>query len=255
LQVRSVDLFSLDSPDNYDLSAQITFSEVKRIDLSFEASKSIVNYAKTKGLDVIITPFDASSLKEVKRWNIDALKIASCDLTNLPLIKEIAFSGFPVIASTGMSNESEIVEARNVLEESGCNYSFLHCNSTYPSPEDDINLKYIERLYNLTSRVVGYSSHDGEPLPIYLAACMGARIIEFHITHKKTSKGLDHSSSIEVKNLKEIINNIRKIPNMIGSDLPRKISQGELVNRVSLSKSIVYSKDLKSGHKIETSDL
>ncbi len=255
LQIRSNNLFSLDSTDSFDLSAQISYSEVKRTNLSYKSSRNILNYAKTKGLNVIVTPFDNSALEEVKTWNIDALKIASCDLTNLPLVKNISETGFPVIVSTGMSNESEILKARDILEKSGCNFSFLHCNSTYPSPESDLNLKYIQRLHNLTSRVVGYSSHDGDPLPLYAASTLGARILEFHITQNKLDKGLDHSSSIEVKDLKKVVTDIKKIPEMLGSDMPRKISQGEMVNRVSLSKSLVFSRNLKQGDVIQYSDL
>ena len=255
LQVRSTKNYSNDSIDSYDLSAQITYSEIKRTNLNYKISKQLVSYAKNLGLDVIITPFDDYALEEVKGWNIDALKIASCELTNLPLVKKVAKTNLPIILSTGMSSEDEIIEAKNIIEPINSNYSFLHCNSTYPSPESDLNINYLKRLRVITENVVGYSSHDGNALPILIAIGNGAKIIEFHITHDKKDKGLDHSSSIETKDLKCLIEDSRRVPTILGNDLPRSISQGELVNRVSLSKSLVFAKAFKKGHILENDDL
>ena len=255
LQIRSDSLYCNDYIDSFDLSSQITYSEIKRTNLDYDISKELVSYSRNLGLDVVITPFDKEALEEVKGWNINALKIASCELSNLPLIKQVAETNYPIILSTGMSSEDEIIEAKNLIENINSNYSFLHCNSTYPSPESDLNLNYLERLKIITENIIGYSSHDGSNLPILIAVGKGAKIIEFHITHDKDSKGLDHSSSIETKNLKNLIKEIRKIPIILGTDLPRTISQGELVNRISLSKSLVFRESFKKGHILTADDL
>ena len=127
-----------------------------------------MNYAKTKGLNVIVTPFDNSALEEVKTWNIDALKIASCDLTNLPLVKNISETGFPVIVSTGMSNESEILKARDILEKSDkINIKFLDNKNNFS--EDDwlemhkLSIKtYVEESEESKSRTAGAGLTDND---------------------------------------------------------------------------------------------
>ena len=105
-----------------------------------------------------------------------------------------------------MSNETEIIQTKQVLDNYDAEYALLHCNSTYPSPIEDARLKYIKRLANITNKIVGYSSHDGNTLIPLAAISAGAKILEVHITRDKDNIGTDHSASIEISELKEFVN-------------------------------------------------
>ena len=137
--------------------------------LSFDEEANLAAYIKSKGHLLVITPFDISSAHRAIESNPDCLKIASCDLSNEPLLEFCAKSGLPLIISTGMSLENEIIKACQLVSSHSANCAFLHTNSTYPAPRADLNLRYIQRLKKLTSSITGYSSHDGSVEPIYLS--------------------------------------------------------------------------------------
>ena len=151
--------------------------------------------AKDLNLEIILTPFDEIALNEIcdSKINLSAIKIASCDLTNASLIKAAANLEIPLIVSTGMSYEREILKTSIQLRNLFVDHAFLHCNSTYPSPIEDSNLKYISRLKDITKTIVGYSSHEGDMTIPLCSISHGAQIVEFHITRSRESKGTDHS--------------------------------------------------------------
>ena len=204
----------------------------------------------------IATPFDEESLQFIINSNLcDAIKIASCDLTNHQLIKKAASARVPLILSTGMSYEREIVEASRLMHQLKVPHCFLHCNSTYPSPIQDINLSYLSRLKKITNTVVGYSSHDGNKVIPCAAVACGASIIEFHITSDKDQNGTDHLASINITDLDETIGSLLATYQALGSNKTRLPSQGELNNRLSLGKSYSLNKPLKKGDIITEDDL
>ena len=254
LQIRSEETYSKDEFLSKDLSVQYIESEIKRTFLSWEKYKLLIKYIKDHKADVICTPFDEKALNFVVESNVDAIKIASCDLTNDPLLIKASKSSKPIILSTGMSTESEILHSHELLNRHG-DHAFLHCNSTYPAPPEDINLSYIARLRDITNSVCGYSSHDGNVFIPYASIGFGARIIECHVTRKKDQKGTDHLASLEVSGLIGFVKSIRMISESIGDDLPREPSQGELMNKISLGKSLCFKKKLTEGHIISQKDL
>ena len=135
MQFRSTETYSNDRFKNdVDLGTEYILSELERVDLSHEEESIIINYINEKNLDFIGTPFDQKSLKRLINYNPNAIKIASCDLTNNFLIESCAKCNLPMILSTGMSNETEIIKANQLLEELNVQKCFLHCNSTYPTP-------------------------------------------------------------------------------------------------------------------------
>ena len=243
--------------NTFDLGAQYIYSEIERTRLSIEDLRDCCNFAREQKLEVIVTPFDEIALQELLGSNIclSALKIASCDLTNIPLIKKCAETGLPLILSTGMSFEREIRATSQFLQSILAEHAFLHCNSTYPSPPTDINLAYISRLKEITKSVVGYSSHDGNTLIPCGAIAHGARIVEFHITRSHESKGTDHRASIQSSDLEMFVANCELMFRACGNTTPRKPSQGELSNRQALGKSYAYRRDLQAGHVINNEDL
>ena len=255
MQFRSSDTYSNSKSNNdIDLSTEYILSELKRIDLTYKEEENIVNYIKKKDLGFIGTPFDKKSLQRLLTYKPDALKIASCDLTNDLLIESCAKENLPMILSTGMSNETEIIKTNQFLEELNVNRCFLHCNSTYPTPLDDVNLSYINRLQNITDCIIGYSSHDGDQLIPLASIASGAMIIEVHVTKDKNAQGTDHLASLSIYETKKFVASARKIAISNGASNPRIPSQGELMNKIPLGKSLTYSKDFKKGHQINSSE-
>ena len=256
-QHRSNDLYDRKNIDTFDLGTQYIISEIDRTKLSIEDLKECCLYAKGKGISVIVTPFDKEALKEIELImdNISALKIASCDLMNHELINLCINKNKPLIISTGMSYEHEIIQTSQLLLGKMCEHAFLHCCSTYPAPLEDINLNYIDRLHDITEAVIGYSSHDGQVLIPYLAIAKGADIIEVHITRSHSQKGTDHKASIPVNKLNEFINSCTDASVAKGHVKPRKPSQGELANKISLGKSLALKKEKKAGEIVNNQDL
>ena len=184
-------------------------------------------------------------------YNVDAIKIASSDLTNHELLINAAKSNIPIICSTGMSSENEIISSVKLLKNEGASYAMLHCNSTYPAPFKDINLQYLKRLSEISSTIVGYSGHErGISIPI-AAVALGARIIEKHITINKNMEGNDHKVSILPDEFAEMVKNIRNVEESLGDKKIKKISQGELINREVLSKSLFINRNLNKGELIK----
>ncbi len=255
MQFRSSDTYSNSKFDNdIDLSTEYILSELKRIDLTYKEEENIVNYIKKKDLGFIGTPFDKKSLQRLLTYKPDALKIASCDLTNNLLIESCSKENLPILLSTGMSNETEIIRTNQFLEELNVNRCFLHCNSTYPTPLEDVNLSYINRLQKITDCIIGYSSHDGDQLIPLASIASGAKIIEVHVTKDKNAQGTDHLASLSVDETKLFVDSARKIGISNGSSNPRIPSQGELMNKIPLGKSLSYSDDFKKGHQINCAE-
>ena len=251
MQFRSGITYSCaDNFDDLDLSTEYIISEINRTNITYEEEELIVNFIKKKGLDFIGTPFDNEALNRLLMYQPDAIKIASCDLTNILLIKECAKHNLPLILSTGMSSETELINVNNWLNNKNVNKCFLHCNSTYPTPIEDNNLNYINRMKLITESIIGYSSHNGDPIIPIAAAALGAKIIELHVTSNKEAIGTDHSSSLDIKELKIFVENIKKVSLALGNQNPRIPSQGELINKISLGKSLCYKNNFKKGYLI-----
>ena len=181
---------------------------------------------------------------------MEAYKVASADLTNHDLLMALIQTGKPLICSTGMSTEFEIKKSIEFLHGNGANFVLLHCNSTYPTPFKDVNLAYLARLREMSGGVVGYSGHErGISVPI-AAVALGAKIIEKHFTVDKTMEGNDHKVSLLPEEFKAMVEEIRKVEESLGENSERKVSQGELLNRETLAKSIVAKIDIACGDLI-----
>lgn len=253
-QVRSEDLFSTSSIEGFDLSTQYLHTQINETNLDFSTLRSLFDFSRGLGLDVIATPFDKRSLEFIVEYRVDAIKIASCDLTNEPLLKSAAEVGLPLIISTGMAWEREIIQAFEVVSALTDNYAFLHTNSTYPAPMTDLNLSYIQRLNDMLPSVIGYSSHDATDYISIAAIGLGARIVEVHITLSKDMPGTDHKASLEKNQLKQFVSQVRAVSHALGIDSPRTVSQGEKLNRIALGKSLCYARNLSVGHSLVAAD-
>lgn len=230
-----------------DLSAEYTLDLLRKYALSNDDLFRVFDYCHAKEIEPLCTPWDAESVALLESYGMSAYKVASPDLTNHDLLRRIAAVRRPMIVSTGMSREDEIREAVALLNQAGAGFALLHCNSTYPTPVHDINLAYMDRLREIGNCPVGYSGHERGIHIALAAAARGARIIEKHVTLDRSLEGSDHKISLLPDELRELTSGIRDIEQAIGNTAPRTISQGELLNRSSLGKSLVARYDIAPG--------
>ena len=236
-----------------DLGAQYTLNLLEKFELPADDMLRLFDYAKGQGLDVLCTPWEEESLEVLERYGMEAYKVASADLTNHPFIERMAKTYKPLILSTGMSTEDEISETVKVLRRWGSSYALLHCNSTYPAPFKDINLAYLSRLKAIGGCPVGYSGHERGIHVAVSAVCQGARIVEKHITLDRSLEGSDHKASLLPEEFKAMVEGIRQVEESLGSGHARTLSQGELMNRSNLAKSLVAARDIEPGELISES--
>ena len=196
------------------------------------------------------TPWDSNSVKVLESFDVPAYKVASADLTNLPLITELASTGKPLVLSTGMSSEEEIQITADFLVEREAEFVLLHCNSTYPAPFEDINLNWMKRLEEIHP-LIGYSGHERGIAVSLAAVARGAKVIERHFTFDRNMEGPDHAASLEPREFKELVAGIREIEKALGNGTVRNVSQGEMINRENLAKSLVAAIDLEEGIVLE----
>ncbi|MEM7390916.1 MAG: N-acetylneuraminate synthase family protein [Verrucomicrobiota bacterium] len=234
-----------------NLGSQYTLDLLSRFQLSTEQMIQLFDRCKERGVQPLCTPWDSESLRVLEEYGMPAYKLASADLTNHALLEEIAKTGKPIIASTGMSTESEITAAVDLLNRAGAQYVLLHCNSTYPAPFKDINLNYLSRLKEIGQCPVGYSGHERGSYVAVASVALGARVIEKHFTLDRSMEGNDHKVSLLPDEFTDMIEHIRNVEMALGHRGERSLSQGEMMNRVTLAKSLVINCDLELGDVIK----
>lgn len=242
------ELYSNDALDktSSDLSTQYTTALLEKFELSFEEYTTLASYAQSKNLIFLCTPWDKKSADAIDLLNVPVFKTASADMTNFDLLGHLIAKNKPIILSTGMSTKDEIDHTVEFLVKHKANFALLHCNSTYPAPFKDINLRYLENLkkYNVP---VGYSGHERGIAVSIAAVALGACIIERHITLDRNMEGPDHTASLEMEDFKKLVEGIREVELALGVNTDRAITQGELINRENLGKSIFSTKDIHTG--------
>jgi sialic acid synthase SpsE len=226
-----------------------------RLELPDEDWRRLFNFAKKLGVDFYATPFDFKSVDFLEELGIPCFKIASFDVTNLPLIDYVCKKGKPIILSTGMCTWEELDEAVDVIRKNGNDLVLLHCVSAYPHDNELSNLKMIQKLKERYRVPVGYSGHEKSGFAISLGArMMGAYMIERHFTLDRTMKGPDHAASLEPKGLAELVKNIRKLEEALGNG-EKKILEIETPLRLKMTKSIVTTRHIRAGEVIRREDL
>jgi N-acetylneuraminate synthase len=233
-----------------DLGSQYVLDLLSRFQLKEGDWKGLFDYCHEEDICVLCTPWDESSVHTLDDYGIQAYKIASADFTNHSLLGAVAEKGKPMICSTGMSTEGEIQAGIEYLNSRGAQYILLHCNSTYPAPFKDINLNYLKRLEELTGGIVGYSGHERGIHVAIAAVAMGARVVEKHFTLDRKMEGNDHKVSLLPDEFRAMVTGIREIEQSLGGQQQRTVSQGELINRESLGKSLICKEDIAKGDVI-----
>lgn len=236
--------------DGEDLGTEYVIDLLKRFELSIDEHKKISEYCNQKGILYMCTAWDFKSVDVLETFGVTAYKVASADLTNMPLLEKLVETKKPLILSTGMSKEDEIKNAVNFLNSNNVSFALLHCNSTYPAPLHDINLKWMHKLRKIHP-IIGYSGHERGINVSLGAVAIGAKIIERHYTLDRKMEGPDHAASLLKDEFSALVKGIREIEQSLGSGQERILSQGEMINRENLSKSMVATNNLKKGTKIK----
>lgn len=225
------------------------------LELSDEQHYEIYKYAKDKKLDFVETLCAINCLSILKFFTPDYLKVASRDLTNIPLLQALAETKIPIILSTGMADKKELDDALNVITKQHENISILHCVSQYPTNPNNLNLLSIKYLQNNYGKyTIGFSDHTiGISAPV-AAVAMGAKIIEKHITIDRRMKGTDQKGSLGPDGVNRMIRDIRLTELSMGTE-DIFIEPSVQSSRIKLERSIATKRDMKKGEKITENDI
>jgi N-acetylneuraminate synthase/N,N'-diacetyllegionaminate synthase len=234
------------------------YNMLKKLELSHENHLELISYCKERNIKFFSTAFDVEGVNYLNDLGLSFFKIPSGEITNYPYLKAVALCGKPVIMSTGMCSEIEIKEAVDVLIKFGLKkgaISILHCNTEYPTPMKDVNLKAMLAIKQKFEVQVGYSDHTlGIEVPI-AAVALGATIIEKHFTLDRNLPGPDHVASLEPNELKAMVDAIRNIELALSGDGEKIPSESESKNIAIARKSIHLNKNLSKGHIITDKDI
>lgn len=230
---------------------------LKKLELSVEDHHVLIDYCRQKGIRFWSTAFDMESMDFLHSLNLGLWKVPSGEITNYPYLKKIASFHEQTILSTGMCEMSDIEAALNVLLEEGLTkdqITILHCNTEYPTPFEDVNLRAMLEIGEKFGVKIGYSDHTrGIEVPI-AAVALGATVIEKHFTLDKNMEGPDHKASLEPAELKAMVSSIRNIEQALGSG-HKEVSASERKNIEIARKSIVAARPIKAGELLTEDNL
>lgn len=220
---------------------------LKKLALTRQDFMELKEYCKEQGIGFLSTPFDLESIDFLESLDMDFWKLPSGEITNLPYLLKIAKTGRPIVMSTGMCELHEVEAALNCLKGAGAGaVTLLHCNTEYPTPMEDVNLRAMLTLREAFQMPTGYSDHTkGLEVPI-AAAALGAAVIEKHFTLDKAMEGPDHKASLEPEELKAMVATIRNVERALGNG-EKKVTDSERKNIAVARKSIVASRDIRKG--------
>ncbi|MHA3724035.1 N-acetylneuraminate synthase family protein [Leucobacter sp. HY1910] len=252
------------SPSYWDTTQEPTTSQhelFQRFD-AFGADEyaELAAYCAEVGIDFLSTPFDLEAV-DMLAPHMPAVKVASADLTNVPLLRAVAATGKPVIVSTGASTHAEVERALDILEAAGVQeIALLHCVLRYPTPHAHANLLGIGRLREEFGHraVIGYSDHvaptaDDRMPAIEMAAVMGARVIEKHFTDDRTAVGNDHYHAFDEALLKGYVDSLAEIRELAGDGVP---DIGAQIAAVTNARRRIFTKrDIAAGETLREADL
>ena len=223
---------------------------LKKLELSYDEFIALKNYCDRIDISFLSTPFDFDSIEFLNSIDMPFWKVPSGEVTNYPYLLALAKTGKPVVMSTGMCEMAEIEAAIKVLKENGTtDIKLLHCNTEYPTPFEDVNLKAMQTMRDAFDLKVGYSDHTkGIEVPI-AAVALGATVIEKHFTLDRNMEGPDHKASLEPSELATMVSSIRHIEQALGSG-DKTPSPSEKKNISVARKSIVAKREIKAGEEL-----
>ncbi|OAZ03117.1 N-acetylneuraminate synthase [Flavobacterium succinicans] len=234
------------------------YAMLKNLELSHEDHLELMSYCEKRNINFFSTAFDVEGVRYLNDLGLSFFKIPSGEITNYPYLKAVALCKKPVVMSTGMCSENDIEKALEVLVKFGLSMemiSILHCNTEYPTPMKDVNLKAMLTIQEKFKTKIGYSDHTvGIEVPV-AAVALGAQVIEKHFTLDKTLPGPDHVASLEPDELKAMVKSIRNIELAMSGNGEKVPSESEFKNIAIARKSLHLKRDLLKGHTITDEDL
>ena len=233
------------------------FEMVQKLELSVADHHMLLAECRQHGIGFFSTAFDTDSFELLLTLGLDRVKVPSGEITNLPFLRYIASPGLPVILSTGMCNLGDIEAAIEVLEAAGLRrdqITVLHCNTEYPTPMPDVNLRAMANLGLALGVDVGYSDHTQGIEVAIAAVALGARVIEKHFTLDRNLPGPDHQASLEPHELKAMVSAIRNIEQALGDGIKRP-TPSEFKNRAIARKSLVAARPIVAGELFSADNL
>lgn len=234
------------------------YDMLKKLELSHEDHLELMNYCAEKNIQFFSTAFDVDGVYYLNDLGLKLFKVPSGEITNYPYLKAIASFNKPVILSTGMCTNEEIRDAITLLTNEGLKkemITILHCNTEYPTPMADVNLKAMLAIKSDFGVETGYSDHTLGIEVAVAAVAIGATVIEKHFTLDKTLPGPDHVASLEPDELKQMVQAIRNIELALSGSGIKEPSESEKKNIAIVRKSLHFSRDLEAGHILTDSDI
>jgi len=257
---RATDIVNPALPADYDpqepVPARFKFFHeyIAQFELRYEWHDELIAFARERGLVFLSTPCSAEAV-EFLASRVPALKVASMDLTNIPLLRDIGRRGKPVIVSTGIGTLAEIDEALRTLRAAGASEpALLHCVSNYPARPELLNLRNIPMLREAFEVPVGFSDHSLGMASAVAAVAIGACIVEKHITLDRKTPGPDHYFALEPQGFRDLVAGIREAEAALGSPA-RTMDESERVKKTTYRRSLVARRDLPPGHRLGSEDL
>lgn len=261
LQTYTADTITLDCDDPCFQITQGTLWDGKKLHSLYEEAYTpwewqpkLQQLAKDIGLDFFSSPFDFTSVDFLEEMNVPAYKIASFEITDIPLIRKIARLGKPVLISTGIATLADIELAINTCREEGnSSVILLKCCSSYPTPYEDINLRTMVNMADTFNCIVGLSDHTMGDTVAVASVAMGAKVVEKHLTLKRSDGGVDSAFSMEPNEFKSMVNSIRIVEKSMG-EVTYELTEKQKAEREH-ARSLFVSKDLKKGEKLTEDNL
>jgi N,N'-diacetyllegionaminate synthase len=231
------------------------YNMLRKLELSFDEQFKIFQYCKKKNIGFASTPYDCKSAEFLKKLKVKFIKVSSADIVDKILHEKISKLKLPVIISTGMSSMKDIFEVLKIYKQNQFKkeIALLHCVSNYPCSNESQNLRTISKMYKKFNKTIGYSDHSNERFSSICAVSLGAKILEKHLTLSTNLNGPDHQSSLNPKQFKNYVQDIRSAEKLLGGD--KKICQPEEISMKKISrKSLYLAHDLKRGDKLRFND-
>lgn len=231
---------------------------IARLELSRADHEALIDECRQHSIAFFSTGFDAESIDMLVELGLDRLKVPSGEITNLPLLRHYASKRLPIILSTGMATIGEVEAAVAVLEEGGvprAAMTVLHCNTEYPTPMGDVNLRAMTTLGAALGLPVGYSDHTAGIEVAIAAVTLGATVIEKHFTLDRTMPGPDHRASLEPDELRHMVAAIRNVERALAGDGVKRPSESEFKNRAVARRSVVAARPIAAGEVFTTANL
>lgn len=236
-------------------ASETHYEMIRKLEFKREDHAPIIDYCAQTGIEFISTPYDVDSARFLKDLGVEVFKTASADLVDLPLQAYLAANANYALVSVGMATLGEVEQAINLYRDQGHDKTvLLHCVANYPCSDASLNLRVLQTLQRAFEVPVGYSDHSIGPTAASISAGLGARVFEKHFTTDRSLPGPDHKASVTPAEFQQLVAEIRKAEQMLGSPIKRCQDEERQMAQVS-RKSLVTTRDLPAGSIISREDL